>query len=876
MNRKKRPGVLRRSQLEQLESRMVLHGGGIASGFVYLDVDDSNTKDPAELGVPGIVVNLSGTDVDGSSVERSTLTDDDGQYTFDELEPGTYQISKRQSSALQDGQDATPVVGSTVNNSQFEDVVLNDDDELTDNNFGELGLQPEFINILWLLSSTPPATEMLRETVALAEDINGDSALAQTIRESGSDVPEILNSAPVANRDTFRVTQGETLSLLASQGVLANDVDNEGDALTATIVRQPVNGTLTLNTDGSFSYTPDSAFTGSDSFTYTAGDGELTSNVAEVTIEVAATEVTNQPFGSVTPGNFRDEGLAGTRTDLLPNAPPLNADHVTEAVDYSAYSNPPTYGPHHGFLLDAENNAITPRPTGVYETEQPDEDMVHGLEHGHVWISYNRTLISNADLDALRQFVIDGGENTGVIMTPRAANDSAIAVASWGRLLTLDAFDDAQVRNFVELNRGKSDGEGFIPSGQKADGTASENLSDGLPHTPPVEVANTAPTANNDSFQTDQGSSLTVAANQGVLINDSDDENDPLVAAVESNPSGGSLTLSDDGSFTYVPDAGFTGEDTFTYTANDGELSSNSATVSIDVFSANAAPVASADTYASTENETLFVSVENGVLANDSDPDGDTLSASLANNVSDGQLVLNTDGAFTYTPNTDFVGTDSFTYTVSDGALTSSPAAVSISILETVVQNQPFGTVTPGTFREEGLAGVRTDLLPGALPLNADHVTTDVDYSGYSNPPTYGPHHPFRLDAQRNAITPRPTGVYQTEQPDEDMVHGLEHGHVWISYNPSLISSQDLSDLRQFVIDGGTNTGVIMTPRAANDDAIAVASWARLLTLDNFDAGAIRTFIESNRGKSDGEGFIPSGQKADDAGSENLDDGLPH
>ena len=308
------------------------------------------------------------------------------------------------------------------------------------------------------------------------------AALAETIRSGGNSVPDIANSAPIANNDSFEVTKGEILSVSAQNGVQANDTDGNDDPLTAGVASGPSNGELALNSDGSFTYTPDTAFTGSDAFTYTVNDGELTSNIATVTIEVSELPIANRLFGSVTPGTFREDGLAGVRADLVPGARPLTAVHVTDAVNYNGYSNPPTYGPHHPFQRDAQNNSITPRPTGVYETEQPDEDMVHGLEHGHVWISYNPTLISNGDLAALKQFVADGGTNTGVIMTPRAANNHAIAVASWARLLTLDAFDDAPIREFVELNRGKSDGEGFIPSGQKADNPTSENLDDGLPH----------------------------------------------------------------------------------------------------------------------------------------------------------------------------------------------------------------------------------------------------------------------------------------------------------------------------------------------------------------------------------------------------------
>ena len=88
-----------------------------------------------------------------------------------------------------------------------------------------------------------------------------------------------------------------------------------------------------------------------------------------------------------------------------------------------------------------------------------------------------------------------------------------------------------------------------------------------------------------------------------------------------------------------------------------------------------------------------------------------------------------------------------------------------------------------------------------------------------------------------------------------------------------MILSDDLERLESFVADGGIDTGVILTPRNANTSTIAVASWARLLELDEFDSNLIRTFVESNRGHSP-EGYIPSGQKPD--GRETFDDGFAH
>jgi hypothetical protein len=167
---------------------------------------------------------------------------------------------------------------------------------------------------------------------------------------------------------------------------------------------------------------------------------------------------------SVTPGLFTDSGLLGTRTDLLPGAPDVNdRSHQDGDIDYSLFSNPPTYGPHHGFDPNGtdSNPGVTPRRTGFYTSEQPDEDLVHNLEHGHVWISFDPVLLNAADQARLKALFDVFGGGRGIIVTPRPDNDDAIALVSWAHLQTLAGFDLASIREFIFTNRGHAP-EGFI------------------------------------------------------------------------------------------------------------------------------------------------------------------------------------------------------------------------------------------------------------------------------------------------------------------------------------------------------------------------------------------------------------------------------
>lgn len=171
------------------------------------------------------------------------------------------------------------------------------------------------------------------------------------------------------------------------------------------------------------------------------------------------------------------------------------------------------------------------------------------------------------------------------------------------------------------------------------------------------------PVAVDDAYTTNEDVVLNVEA-PGVLANDTDPDSPVLTAVLEEGPTHGTLVLNADGSFTYTPELNYHGTDSFTYKASDGTNESNIATVTITINSVNDAPVAVDDAYTVAEDAVLTVPAADGVLANDYDVDGDVLSATLLTNVSHGTLVLLSDGSFTYTPEADFFGTDSFTYTL--------------------------------------------------------------------------------------------------------------------------------------------------------------------------------------------------------------------
>ncbi|MGE3362826.1 MAG: Ig-like domain-containing protein [Rhizobiaceae bacterium] len=203
---------------------------------------------------------------------------------------------------------------------------------------------------------------------------------------------------------------------------------------------------------------------------------------------------------------------------------------------------------------------------------------------------------------------------------------------------------------------------------------------------PPVGVA--------DSYTVEAGTTTLTVAETGVLANDSDPDNDSLTAVLGTGPANGTLALNADGSFSYTPNANFTGEDSFTYRPNDGTANGTPVTVAITVAVFNEPPVGTADSITVNEDGSA-TTVDGGatsLLANDSDPDNDPLTAILVTNPANGTLTLNPNGTFSYTHNGSETTTDSFTYKVNDGTTDGNTVTVAINV--TPVNDAPVGSPT--------------------------------------------------------------------------------------------------------------------------------------------------------------------------------------
>jgi len=246
--------------------------------------------------------------------------------------------------------------------------------------------------------------------------------------------------------------------------------------------------------------------------------------------------------------------------------------------------------------------------------------------------------------------------------------------------------------------------------------------------------------------------------NAGVLANDTDPEDDTLTAELLTTPQHGTLVFNSNGTFLYTPEVNYEGPDSFTYRTNDGELNSAPATVSLTMTSGgNDFPVTMPDNYLAVEDTPLTVTTANGVLANDNDPDGPSLAALIVTQPANGTIFLNVNGRFTYTPNLNFFGGDTFTYRATDTINVSPPETVTITVVpindspvavtesylspleETLVVDQANGVLSNDLDPDNAslTALLQSTTSSGVLNLSSNGAFTYTPNGGFSGPDTF-------------------------------------------------------------------------------------------------------------------------------------------
>ncbi|HEU0099254.1 MAG TPA: Ig-like domain-containing protein [Allosphingosinicella sp.] len=560
------------------------------------------------------------------------------------------------------------------------------------------------------------------------------------------------NNAPIAFNDTASTDEDHSVS----GNVLTNDFDWEGDAMTAAPgTFNGVYGTLTLNANGTYTYTPYASTQAlalgqnvTDNFTYVVSDGSLTDTgtltitvagrndapVANpdvsatgenstVTVDVLAndTDVDNGAVLTVTAASApAGQGSASVVANQVVFNPGTDFDHLDTgetATVVISYSITDEHGATSSSTLTVTVNGANDAPVANDDTASTTEDAAVA---GNV-------LANDTDVDVEPLTVSNPGTYVGAYGTLVLAADGSYSYTPNGAAQGLDDGESAQ----------------DVFSYTASDGTASDTAT----LTVTVNGSNDAPVANDDSASTSEDSA---GISGNVLANDTDVDGEALSVAAPGTYVGtyGTLTIAADGSYTYTPgaaaqglDVGETAQDVFTYTASDG-TAADAANLTITVTGLNDAPVANDDTGATDEN----TPVSGNVLANDTDVDGETLTVTNPATFigAYGTLVLAANGSYTYTPGAGAqaltngqVVNDVFTYIASDGtvadtatltitvtglsgvpdavddtAATSENSSVSGNVLanDTDAENDPLTVSNPGTY-----TGAY-----GTLTLNAD------------------------------------------------------------------------------------------------------------------------------------------------------------
>ena len=231
-----------------------------------------------------------------------------------------------------------------------------------------------------------------------------------------------------------------------------------------------------------------------------------------------------------------------------------------------------------------------------------------------------------------------------------------------------------------------------------------------------VNPVNDIPVANDDNDATDEDMAVTV----DVLANDTDLDGDTLTIDAVTQGSDGTV-VNNGTDVTYTPDANFDGVDTFTYTMGDGNGGSDTATVTITVGGTNDDPVANDDSATTDEDNAITIDV----LANDTDADGDALSIDNVTQAANG-VVVNNGTDVTYTPDVNFNGPDTFTYTATDGNGGFDTATVTVTV--SPVNDDPEANDDVTAASED--VAVTIDVLANDTDVDGDALTVSAVTQG--------------------------------------------------------------------------------------------------------------------------------------------------
>ncbi|EPN4988700.1 tandem-95 repeat protein, partial [Vibrio alginolyticus] len=544
-------------------------------------------------------------------------------------------------------------------------------------------------------------------TISPTADWNGSEALTFTATDpSGESVSQTVNFtvAPVADIVADNATVVEDTPTIIK--VLGNDTFEGDDKLVSLDSNNgPANGTVSVNPDGSVTYTPNDNYHGADSFTYIVTSGGVSEST---TVNVDVTPVNDAPVANDDTATTQED--TAVTIDVLPNDTDIDGDKLSidsasvpsdqgtvEIVDGKLVFTPAenfhgdaeiTYTVTDGSLTDQATvnvtvNAVNDTP--VVESSIADQTLAEDFTPYSIDLNTAFSDVDNVDGDLT--FSVSGNSNIQVAIVNGVATFTPTADWNGSEILTFTATD---------------------PSGESVSQTVNFTVA------PVADIV-----ADNATVVEDTPTIIKVLGNDTF-------EGDDKVVSLDSNngPANGMVSVNPDGSVTYTPNDNYHGTDSFTYIVTSGGVS-ESTTVNVDVTPVNDAPVANDDTAVTDEDTPVTIDV----LPNDTDIDGDTLSIQSASVPEAQGTVEIVDGKLVFTPAENFHGDAEITYTVTDGSLTDQ-ATVNVTV--NAVNDTP---VVESSIADQTLA---EDFTPYTINLNTafsdvDNVDSELTFSVSGN-----------------------------------------------------------------------------------------------------------------------------------------------
>ncbi|ENU6118117.1 tandem-95 repeat protein [Vibrio parahaemolyticus] len=544
-------------------------------------------------------------------------------------------------------------------------------------------------------------------TITPTADWNGKETITFTAKDpSGESVSQTVNFTvtPVADIEADKTTVVEDTPTIIK--VLGNDTfEDDGKVVSLDTNNGPSNGTVSVNPDGSVTYTPNDNYVGKDTFTYIVTSGGVSEST---TVSVDVTPVNDAPVAKDDIATTQED--TAVTIDVLPNDTDVDGDTLSiqsasvpsdqgtvEIVDGKLVFTPAenfnghaeiTYTVTDGQLTDEAKVTVTVNP--VNDAPTIKVDAVESITEDAVNTDTVVATLTVRDTDTPEDQLTVSLENNSNGYFVLVGNDVKLTQAG------VDAVNNDEL-NLKDLTISASVSDGVNPTASDSDSLI-------------VNRVNDAPTVENaiaDQELSEDFATYTIDLNDAFKDSDS---------ALNFSVSGNSnvLVSIENGIATISPTADWNGSETLTFTATDPSGESISQTVNFTV-----APVADivADKATVVEDTSTVIKV----LGNDTfEGDGKVVSLDTNNGPANGTVSVNPDGSVTYTPNDNYHGTDSFTYIVTSGGVSES---TTVSVDVTPVNDAPVAKDDIATTQED--TAVTIDVLPNDSDVDGDKLSIE-------------------------------------------------------------------------------------------------------------------------------------------------------